>query len=161
MDHEKFMRLALAEAARARAAGDVPIGAVVVRLEDQVVVGRGHNRRELDADPTAHAEILALREAARVKGDWRLSGHRLYVTMEPCPMCAGAAVLARLDEVVYGAADPSAGAAGSLYDILADPRLNHRVRVVGGVLREECASIIREFFVNRREKGARRDRTTW
>lgn len=144
------MRLALEEARRAGDAGDVPVGAVVVRNGE--VIGRGHNRREQDNDPTAHAEVLAIRAAAVAVGAWRLTGSTLYVTIEPCPMCAGALVLARVDRVVYGATDPKTGAAGSLWNIVHDERLNHRMQVTTGVLEEECRDIIRSFFRKRREQ---------
>jgi tRNA(adenine34) deaminase len=139
---------ALAEARAAAAHDDVPIGAVVVR--DGEVVGRGRNRRELDGDPTAHAEILALRDAAREVGRWRLDGCTLYVTLEPCVMCAGALVLARLDRVVFAADDPKAGAVGALYDVPRDPRLNHNLEVVRGIRGEVCAEELRAFFRARR-----------
>jgi tRNA(adenine34) deaminase len=145
---EWFMRLALREAQAALDHDDVPIGAVVVR--DGEVVGAGHNERELRADPTAHAEILALREASRAMGSWRLLGCVLYVTLEPCTMCAGAIVLGRVPRVVYGTADPKAGAAGSVLDVLAEPRLNHRPEVAGGLLADECAGLLRAFFASRR-----------
>ncbi len=150
MTHEQWMGEALAEARAAERHGDVPIGAVVVA--DGVVVARAHNRREVDGDPTAHAEILALREAARARGHWRLTGATLYVTLEPCTMCAGALVLARLDRVVFGADDPKAGAVGALWDIPRDPRLNHRVEVVRGVEAERCAGLLRDFFAARRSR---------
>lgn len=149
-DDEVWMRLALEEAQRAVEAGDVPVGAVVVRAGQ--VIGRGHNRREQDHDPTAHAEVLAIRAAAEVVGAWRLTGSTIYVTIEPCPMCAGALVLARIDRLVYGAADPKAGAAGSLWNIVQDQRLNHRLEVTAGVLEAECQDIIRSFFRERRGK---------
>jgi tRNA(adenine34) deaminase len=139
------MRAALAEARLALEHGDVPIGAVVLSADGEVI-GRGHNEREVRADPTAHAEVLALREAATVLGTWRLPGCSLVVTLEPCTMCAGAAVLARVDRVLYGAVDPKAGAVGSLWDVVRDPRLNHRPSVVGGVLAEECGAVLRSFF---------------
>jgi tRNA(adenine34) deaminase len=142
------MQEAIAEARAAEAHDDVPIGAVVVR--DEQVLARAHNRREVDQDPTAHAEILALREAARVLGTWRLDGCTLYVTLEPCTMCAGALVLARLPRLVFGADDPKAGAVGALYDIPRDPRLNHRVEVVRGVEEQACAEQLRAFFRARR-----------
>ena len=145
---EWFMRLALREAERALEHDDVPIGAVVVH--DGEVVGAGHNERELRQDPTAHAEILALRQAAIALGSWRVLDSVLYVTLEPCAMCAGAIVLARIGTVVYGTADPKAGAAGSVLDILAEPRLNHRPVVIGGVLQPECAALLVEFFAARR-----------
>jgi tRNA(adenine34) deaminase len=143
-----MMALAVAEAEAAAAHDDVPIGAVVV--VDGEVVASAHNRREVDADPTAHAEILVLRDAARARGSWRLDGATLYVTLEPCAMCAGALVLARIDRVVFGADDPKAGAVGALWDIPRDPRLNHRVEVVRGVRGEECSRLLKEFFAARR-----------
>ena len=142
------MRLALAEAERAAANGDVPIGAVVGR-EDEVLAAAG-NERELRLDPTAHAEILALRAAAERLGGWRVPDATLYVTLEPCAMCAGAIVLARVPRVVYAAADPKAGAAGSVLDVLAEPRLNHRPEVVAGLLAEEAGELLRSFFATRR-----------
>lgn len=142
------MRLALREAERALEHDDVPVGAVVVREGE--VVGAGQNERELRQDPTAHAEMIALREAARAVGSWRLLDCVLYVTLEPCAMCAGAIVLARLPRVVYGTADPKAGAAGSVMDVLAEPRLNHRPEVAPGLLAEECAALLTEFFGGRR-----------
>jgi tRNA(adenine34) deaminase len=142
---EPAMRIALAQANDALSTGDVPIGAVVVD-ENMSVLGRGRNAREALGDPTAHAELLALREAAASRPGWRLSGCTLVVTLEPCTMCAGAAVLARLDAVVYGAADPKAGAAGSVFDIVRDRRLNHRLEVVSGVLGDECARLLTDFF---------------
>jgi tRNA(adenine34) deaminase len=142
------MRLALAEAEKALAHDDVPIGAVVVK--DDEVIGRGHNERELLEDPTAHAEVLALREAAAAVGSWRVLGATLYVTLEPCAMCAGAIVLSRIPRVVYATTDPKAGAAGSVMDVLDHPALNHRPEVVGGVLAEEAAEQIRAFFRARR-----------
>jgi tRNA(adenine34) deaminase len=143
------MREALGEAAAAPKTGDVPVGAVVVG-PDGTVVGRGRNRREADGDPLGHAEVLALREAAVNVGAWRLSGHTLVVTLEPCPMCAGAAVLARVDRIVFGAFDPKAGAVGSLWDIPRDPRLNHRPEVVAGVLHAEASALLEEFFTDHR-----------
>ena len=145
---EYFMRLALREAEAALAHDDVPIGAVVVR--DGELIGAAHNERELRQDPTAHAEILALREASRVVGSWRVLGSVLYVTLEPCAMCAGAIVLARVPRVVYGTTDPKAGAAGSVLDVLAHPRLNHRPAVAGGLLASECAALLAAFFGSRR-----------
>jgi tRNA(adenine34) deaminase len=147
-DEEYFMRLALREAERAREQGDVPIGAVVVHAGEVIAVGR--NERELRGDPTAHAEILALREAARAVGSWRLLDTVLYVTLEPCAMCAGAIVLARLPRVVYGASDPKAGACGSVLDVLGEPRLNHRPDVAGGLLASEGGELLSEFFASRR-----------
>jgi tRNA(adenine34) deaminase len=142
------MRLALREAERAAEHDDVPIGAVVVR-EGEVVAAAG-NERELRADPTAHAELLALREAARSLGGWRIPDSVLYVTLEPCAMCAGAIVLARVPRVVYGAADPKAGASGSVLDVLGEPRLNHRPQVDSGLLAEESAALLEAFFAKRR-----------
>jgi tRNA(adenine34) deaminase len=147
-DDERFMRLAIAEAERALGHDDVPIGAVVVR--DGAVIGAGHNERELRRDPTAHAEAIALREASAAVGSWRLLDTTLYVTLEPCAMCAGAIVLARVPRVVYGCTDPKAGAAGSVLDVLAEPRLNHRPEVVGGVLAADCAGLLTAFFAARR-----------
>jgi tRNA(adenine34) deaminase len=145
---EEFMRLALAEAERAATQGDVPIGAVVVR--DGEVIARAANERELRADPTAHAEVLALRLAAERLGGWRVSDSVLYVTLEPCAMCAGAIVLARVPRVVFGALDPKAGAAGSVLDVLGEPRLNHRPRVDAGLLADESAQLLTRFFSERR-----------
>ncbi len=142
------MREALAEAHRALAHGDVPIGAVAVR--DGAIVGRGHNRKEADCDPTAHAEIIALREAARTLGGWRLVGVTLYCTLEPCPMCAGAMLSARLPRLVYGADDPKMGAAGSVVELLREPRFNHRVAVTRGVLAEESLALLSRFFAGLR-----------
>jgi tRNA(adenine34) deaminase len=142
------MDLALGEARKALAHDDVPIGAVVVHEGE--VIGAGRNERELRQDPTAHAELLALREASRVLGSWRVLESVLYVTLEPCAMCAGAIVLARVPRVVYGTADPKAGAAGSVLDILAEPRLNHRPAVAGGLLAAECALLLTTFFGSRR-----------
>lgn len=141
---ERFMRAALVEAAEAGALGDVPIGAVIVR--DGRIVARGQNRREVDRDPTAHAEMLALREAARHLGGWRLSGCTVYATLEPCPMCAGAMIQARIDRLVYGAKDPKAGAAGGVVDLFHGARFNHTVAVAGGVCEAECAELLRRFF---------------
>jgi tRNA(adenine34) deaminase len=145
---ERFMRLALREAERAGGHGDVPIGAVVARHEE--VIGAAGNERELRGDPTAHAEVLAMRAAARALGGWRLPDSVLYVTLEPCPMCAGAIVLARVPRVVYGGPDPKAGAAGSVLDILSEPRLNHRPQVDAGLLAGESASLLESFFAARR-----------
>jgi tRNA(adenine34) deaminase len=142
------MREAMAEAQAAIAHDDVPIGAVVVH--DGAIIGRGRNERERRADPTAHAEVLALREAAAALGSWRVLDSTLYVTLEPCAMCAGAIVLSRIPHVVFGCTDPKAGAAGSVLDVLAEPRLNHRPEVVGGVLAEDCAELLRTFFRARR-----------
>ena len=145
---ERLMRLALEEARRSEGWGDVPIGAVVARGEE--VLARAGNERERRGDPTAHAEILALQEAAGRAGSWRLDGCALYVTLEPCAMCAGAVVLARVERLVFGAADPKAGFAGSLGDLVRDPRLNHRVEVIPGVLPEEAGELLRGFFASRR-----------
>jgi tRNA(adenine34) deaminase len=145
---EYFMRLALREAERALEHGDVPIGSVVTR--DGEVIASAPNERELRGDPTAHAEILALREASDRLGSWRLLDTVLYVTLEPCAMCAGAIVLGRVPRVIYGATDPKAGAAGSVFDVLAEPRLNHRPEVAGGLLAEDSAALLQEFFATRR-----------
>jgi tRNA(adenine34) deaminase len=142
------MRMAIDQARRAGAAGEVPVGAVVVA--GGRVVGAAGNEREATGDPTAHAEILAMRQAAAALGTWRLSGATLYVTLEPCPMCAGALVAARIDSLVFGAADPKAGACGSLYNLCVDPRLNHEVTVVPGVCEAECAALLRDWFAQRR-----------
>src|SRR5438034_11548394 len=142
------MRLAIREAERALEHDDVPIGAVVVR--DGEVIGAGRNERELRSDPTAHAEVLALREAARTVGSWRVLDSVLYVTLEPCAMCAGAIVLARVPRVVFAASDPKAGACGSVVDLLRLPQLNHRAEVAGGLLADECGELLREFFASRR-----------
>ncbi len=148
MDLDTAMGLALEEAAAAAAHGDVPIGAVA--LVDGEVVARRHNERELNGDPTAHAEVLCLRDAATTLGAWRLTGVTLVVTLEPCPMCAGALWAARIDHVVYGATDPKAGATGSLYNLCADPRLNHEVRVTHGIRADESAVLLQGFFAERR-----------
>lgn len=145
------MREALRAARRAPAHHDVPVGAVVVR--DGAVVARAHNRREADADPAGHAELLALRKAARRLGEWRLTGCTLYVTLEPCAMCAGAIVLARVPHLVFGASDPKAGFVGSLGDLCRDARLNHRVDVRGGVLGEACGEVLKEFFREKRRRA--------
>jgi tRNA(adenine34) deaminase len=144
----EFMALALAEAQAAERHDDVPIGAVVVR--DGAVIARRHNERELTGDPTAHAEVLALRDAAAVVGHWRLGDCTLYVTLEPCVMCAGAVVNARVGRLVFGAADPKAGAVQSLYEVCGDDRLNHRPPVLGGVRADECGDLLRAFFARRR-----------
>ena len=143
------MRLALAEASAALASGDVPIGAVVVDPSG-AVVGTGHHGRERAGDPTGHAEVVALRSAAATRGEWRLSGCTLVVTLEPCTMCAGAAVLSRVDRVVFGAYDDKAGAVGSLWDVVRDRRLNHRPEVLAGVLAQESASLLEAFFAAQR-----------
>jgi tRNA(adenine34) deaminase len=155
---EPAMRLALAEATAARqemtrsSQDDVPVGAVIL---DQAgtVLARARNRREADRDPTAHAEMVAIRQVASVLGSWRLTGLTLVVTLEPCTMCAGAVTLSRLGRLVYGAEDPKAGAVGSLWDVVRDRRLNHRPEVIGGVLADECAAVLREFFAARRQHG--------
>ena len=146
------MRSALVEGALAAGSADVPVGAVVVDAAGQVL-GRGHNVREAEGDPTGHAEIRALRAAAEVMGGWRLTGCTLVVTLEPCTMCAGALVLARVSRLVFGAEDPKAGAVGSLWDVVRDRRLNHRPEVVGGVLAEECSETLRAFFRTSRRLG--------
>jgi tRNA(adenine34) deaminase len=143
------MRAAIREAAKAAESGEVPIGAVVVGPSGEIL-SRAHNRPIADNDPTAHAEVLALRKAARKVGNYRLEGCRLVVTIEPCPMCAGAAVHARLAEIIYGADDPKTGAVRSLYRIASDPRLNHHMYVISGVLAEECSALLTEFFRSRR-----------
>jgi tRNA(adenine34) deaminase len=145
---ERFMRAALREAAAAEEAGDVPIGAVIVK--DGQLIGKAHNQRELLQDPTAHAEMIALTQAAEKVGSWRLEGCTIYVTLEPCPMCAGALVMGRVVRLVYGCDDPKAGACGTLYDIVRDARLNHRLEVRKGVLAEECSSILTTFFRKKR-----------
>ena len=145
---EYFMRLALREAERAPAHEDVPIGAIIAR--DGELIAAAHNERELRQDPTAHAEVLALREAARGVGHWRLLDTVLYVTLEPCAMCAGALVLARVARVVFGASDPKAGACGSVLDVTGEPRLNHRPQVAGGLLAPECGGLLSAFFAARR-----------
>jgi len=153
MDDRAAMQAALDEARLALAHEDVPIGAVVVH--DGAIIAAAHNRREVDRDPLAHAEILALRAAAARLGRWRLTGCTLVVTLEPCPMCAGALVNGRVDRVVYGAADPRAGACGSVFNVAADPRLNHRVEITPGVLADEAANLLREFFAARRRSSDR------
>ena len=150
VSYEGPMRLALAQAAGAGARGEVPVGAVVLGPDGEVLAAAG-NEREARDDPTAHAEMLVLREAARVLGRWRLAGCTLVVTLEPCTMCAGAAVLARVERVVYGAPDAKAGAAGSLWDVVRDRRLNHRPEVILGVLTGECSAVLRDFFTDRRQ----------
>ena len=145
------MREALEQAKQAAKLGDVPVGAVIVR--DGRILAAAHNRRFLDADPTAHAEMLAIRAAAEAMGDWRLIGCEIIVTLEPCCMCAGAIVLARMDRLVYGAVDPKAGAAESLYRLCSDERLNHRLEVISGVLAEPCGEILSRFFQAQRAEG--------
>jgi tRNA(adenine34) deaminase len=151
MDHEANMRLALVQAQLAYEADEVPVGAVILR--DGVVIATGQNERERTQDPTAHAEVVAMRRAARLLGSWRLDDCILYVTLEPCPMCAGAIVQARIPTVIYGCTDRKAGACHTLYEITSDPRLNHRCEVTGGVLAEECAAILTRFFQAKRALG--------
>lgn len=151
LTHRVWMDQALDQARAALDHGDVPVGAVIVR--DGEVIAAACNRREADRDPTAHAEILAIREAAALLGSWRLEGCALYATLEPCTMCAGAAVLARLPQLVFGAPDPKAGAVGSLYDVPRDERLNHRIDVVEGVLAEECGALLTRFFRAKRARS--------
>ncbi|MDX1961713.1 MAG: tRNA adenosine(34) deaminase TadA [Pirellulales bacterium] len=148
---EDYIRMALAEASLAAQAGEVPVGAVLVH--EGRILATAHNLREQLHDPTAHAEMLAITRGARELGDWRLEGCALYVTLEPCPMCAGAILQARIPRVVYGAADPKAGAAASLFQLLTDPRLNHRCAVAGGVLAAECGEILSRFFQAQRKLG--------
>jgi tRNA(adenine34) deaminase len=150
--YDEWMRLAIEQARLADRAGDVPIGAVVTSADGQVI-GAGYNQREAVGDPTAHAEVLAIRAAAAHLRGWRLDGCTLTVTLEPCSMCAGAIVLARLPRLVYGTADPKAGAVGSLWDIVRDRRLNHRPEVVSGVLAEECSALLATWFAERRGDG--------
>lgn len=148
LDETELMAVAIEEATLAAKHGDVPVGAVVVI--DGEIVARRHNERELTGDPTAHAELLAVRDAAAATGSWRLSGATVVVTLEPCPMCAGALYQSRVDRVVFGAADMKAGACGSLYNLGSDPRLNHEFEVVHGVLADECAALLTDFFASRR-----------
>lgn len=154
-EHEHWMFEALKEAQKAESIGEVPIGAVIVR--DERIVGRGYNRRETDRSPLAHAEILAIQEASGRLNGWRLTGCTLYVTLEPCPMCAGAIVQSRLDRVVFGTRDPKAGCAGSLLNLLQDDRFNHWVEIEEGVLQEECSRVLRDFFSRLRERKKRAD----
>lgn len=149
MTDEEAMAIALTEAGAAADAGEVPVGAVVIGADGELLARR-HNERELASDPTAHAEVLALRDASEVVGSWRLSGATVVVTLEPCPMCAGALLAARVARVVFGAPDPKAGACGSLYNLCTDPRLNHEVEVVAGVEAEACGAVLTEFFATRR-----------
>lgn len=149
-EDQVWMTEALAEARRAAGIGEVPIGAVVVREGE--VLGRGHNRREIDGDPLAHAEILAIRQAAAAIGGWRLEGCTMYVTLEPCAMCAGALVNSRVERLVYGAPDPKAGWCGTLGNLVQDPRLNHRLEMTAGVLESESAALLRGFFASLRRK---------
>jgi tRNA(adenine34) deaminase len=148
-----LMELALDEARAAVAHGDVPVGALVVALDSGAVLARRHNERELHHDPTAHAEILALRDAAATRDGWRLDGCALVVTVEPCPMCAGAALASRVGLLVFGAPDPKAGAMGTLYNLGADPRLNHELDIVGGVRAAECGALISQFFAGKRSSS--------
>jgi tRNA(adenine34) deaminase len=151
-DDANWMAEALAEARRALAIGEVPIGCVIVRPKAGII-GRGYNRRIIDRDPTAHAEMVALRQAAAAAGDWRLNDCTMYVTLEPCPMCAGALVNARLARLVWACDDPKAGAVRSLFQLCQDPRLNHQVQLTGGVLAEECAALLTSFFRAQRAAG--------
>ena len=151
MDPEKYMREALLEAQKAFQKGEVPVGAVVEH--DGVIIGRGHNLTETAKDPTGHAEMIAIRQAAETLGGWRLSGCRLYVTTEPCSMCSGAIVLSRIEKLYIGTMDPKAGACGSLTNIPQDPRLNHFVEIETGILQEECARLLKEFFRELRKRG--------
>ena len=150
-EHEYYMQVALDEAAAADRADEVPVGAVVVH--EGRIIGRGSNQKQRLGDPTAHAEMLAITAAAEALGDWRLTGCTLYVTLEPCAMCAGAIVLARIETLVFGTADPKTGACGSVYNLVDDPRANHRVAVVHGVLEERCAAILQVFFARQRAMG--------
>jgi tRNA(adenine34) deaminase len=153
LNHELWMRQALALAREAAERGEIPVGAIVVHHPagaEARVIGRGFNLREQEKDPSAHAEIVAMREAGRALGVWRLNDCTLYVTLEPCPMCAGAMVQGRVERVVFGCTDPKAGAVATLYQICTDTRLNHRLEVIGGILAEECAAVLREFFAARR-----------
>ncbi|MDB5322923.1 MAG: tRNA-specific adenosine deaminase [Phycisphaerales bacterium] len=147
------MQLALAQARLALAHDEVPIGAVVYHVPTDRIIGQAHNRRILDRDPTAHAEILAIRQAASELGDWRLEETILAVTLEPCPMCAGAIINARVPTLIYGCADPKAGAVQTLYQLCSDPRLNHRVEITAGILAEECAALLTNFFAAKRAMG--------
>ena len=151
--HERWMREAIAQAGEAERLAEVPIGCAIVHDATQRIIGRAYNRREVDRDPTAHAEILAIREASRALGHWRLLDCTLYVTLEPCPMCAGAVVNARVPRLVYGCDDPKAGAVRTLYQICDDARLNHRVEVIPGILSNECAELLQRFFRARRAEG--------
>lgn len=152
--HDDWMNLAIYEALKAGAIGEVPIGAIVVK--DDVIIGRGYNLRETGLDPTAHAEMIAIRQASQHLGAWRLSGCTLYVTLEPCPMCAGAIVQGRVDHVVYGASDPKAGCAGTLFNLLEEPRFNHQPTVLAGILEQECGDLLRDFFRSLRQRNASR-----
>jgi tRNA(adenine34) deaminase len=153
MNDDEAMREAIALATAAAAMAEAPIGCVILNAAGEII-GRGHNRRESDSDPTAHAEIIALKQAAQTLGSWRLIGCTLFVTLEPCPMCAGAIVNARVDRLVYGASDPKAGAVRTLYQICDDPRLNHRVAITAGLMAEECGELLRRFFQSRRNANS-------
>ncbi|MCE5279707.1 MAG: tRNA adenosine(34) deaminase TadA [Planctomycetaceae bacterium] len=149
--YDAFMQLAIEQARLSAAAGDVPVGAVIVR--DGAAIAAAHNRRALDGDPTAHAEMLAIRQAAALTGDWRLTGCTMVVTLEPCCMCAGAMVLARMDRLVYGATDPKTGAVATLYQLCSDPRLNHQLEILPGLRSAECGAILTQFFAAQRALG--------
>jgi len=150
---DKYMEEALKEAEKAFDLDEVPIGAVVVK--DGEIIGRGYNLRETGKDPTLHAEMIAIRQAAAKVKSWRLTGCEIYVTIEPCPMCAGAMIQARVDRIIFGARDPKAGCAGSLYNLLQDDRFNHRVEVIEGIMEEQCRDIIQKFFRNKRDQKTR------
>ncbi len=156
-DADHWMRQAIEQARLALAADEVPIGCVIVHEPSARIIGAGYNRRESDHDPTAHAEIIAMRQAGAALGHWRLLDCTLYVTLEPCPMCAGAMVNARISKLVYGCDDPKAGAVRTLFQLCSDPRLNHRLEVQPGVLADECAQLLRDFFKIRRTKPAATD----
>jgi tRNA(adenine34) deaminase len=148
--NEEFMAEALKEARKAEEMGEVPIGAVIVK--EGKIIGRGYNLRETSKDPTSHAELIAIKEASKTLGGWRLMGSTLYVTLEPCPMCAGAIVQARIERVVFGVSDPKAGCAGTLMNLLEEPRFNHQVKTESGILADECSAILRNFFRQLRER---------
>jgi len=150
LEDDKFMRAALLQAKLAARKDEVPVGAVIV--QDGIIIARAHNLRESSKDPSAHAELLAIRKAAKKLGGWRLTGCTLYVTLEPCPMCCGAAINARLTRIVYGAPDAKAGCCDTLYQLCSDDRFNHQVNITGGVLAEQCGSVLSEFFKNKRKK---------
>jgi len=150
VDHDVFMHMALQEALTASDKDEVPVGAIIVH--GGRIIARAYNQREMLKDPTAHAEMIAITQAAAALNNWRLTGATMYVTLEPCAMCAGAIVLSRIDRLVYGATDPKAGACGTLFNIVQDSRLNHRVEIVSGILAAECAETLRSFFAKRREK---------
>jgi tRNA(adenine34) deaminase len=151
--HEDWMRQAIVEAMRAQALDEVPIGCIVVHEPTNRIIGQGFNRRQIDRDPTAHAEIFALRQAAQALGDWRLVDCALVVTLEPCPMCAGAIINARVPKLVYGCDDPKAGAVRTLYQLCEDKRLNHQTEVIPGILANECANLLHDFFARQRALG--------